>query len=277
MCPFLLWRSVSAAEECMPASTAPAATPSISPRRVITAIRFFFPSLTYPGRLAVFAETFHFLLVFAGVHGFPEAVVLPRVERATGGQFGQDSGFEVCTLPVGQGGFFEDEEAGVDPSVADDGLFGEAADPAVRVELDGSVLRAERDGGDGGKAAALLVKSEQGVKVDVSETISIGGEEAVADVVRAGADAVGGIGFGSGIEDGDFPLGKAAFEIVEQHLFAVAGGEHEFAEALARVNVHEVDEDGASVHRHHGFGIIFRERIDAGALAPAKNNHVDFV
>src|SRR6185437_1238183 len=201
MRPFLLWRSVSAAEKCMLASTAPAATPSISPRRVMIAIRFFFPSLTYPGRLAVFSEAFHFLLVFAGVHGFPKAVVLPRVERATGGQFGQDSGFEVGALPVGQGGFFEDEEAGVDPGVADDGLFGEAADAAVGIELDGSVLGAERDGGDGGQAAALLMKGEQRVQVDVSEAISIGGEEAVADVVRAGADAVGGIGFGSGIED----------------------------------------------------------------------------
>src|SRR5271154_6573244 len=72
----------------------------------------------------------------------------PGVERAPTGEVRQDLRFEAVTGPMRGDFFVEDEESGIDPGVADDGLLGEALDLPVLIELKGAELRAERDGGD---------------------------------------------------------------------------------------------------------------------------------
>jgi len=226
---------------------------------------------------AVFGEALHLLLVLAGVHGFPEAVVQVCIEGALAGEVGQNFRLEALTRPVRGDFFVEDEESGVDPGVADDGLFGEAFDLPIVIELKGAELRAEGNGGDRGQSSAGIVEVEEGGEVDVTETVSVGGEKLVADVIEAGKDAVAGIGFDAGVEDFDLPVGKAPLEVVEKHLLAMAGGEHEAVKAIPRVNLHEMDEDGTPADRHHGLGKVFGEGVDARAFAAAKNDDFEIV
>src|SRR5271156_6571853 len=127
----------------------------------------------------------------------------PGVERAPTGEVRQDLRFEAVTGPMRGDFLVEDEESGIDPGVADDGLLGEALDLPVLIELKGAELRAERDGGDRGQSSAGVVKVEEGGEVDVAETVSVGGEKLIADVIEAGEDAITGIGLDAGVEDFD--------------------------------------------------------------------------
>src|SRR5271170_139246 len=199
-----------------------------------------------PGRGPIFRETLHLLLILAGVHRFPEAVVQPGIESALTGEVGQNLRFEAVTSPVCGDFLLEHEESGIDPGVADDGLLRKALDLPVLIELKGAELRAERNSGNRGQSAAGVVEVEERGEVDVAETVSVGCEELIADVIETGEDAVAGVGFDAGVEDLDLPVGKTAVEVVEQHLLAMAGGEDEAAKTIFRVNLHEMHQDGTS-------------------------------
>ena len=173
--------------------------------------------------------------------------------------------------------FVEDEESCVNPGIADDGLFGEAFDLPVLIELKGTELRAEGNGGNGGQSSAGVMEVKEPGEIDVAETVSVGGEELIADVIEAGEDTIAGVGFDAGIEYFDSPVGEAAFEVIEKHLLAMAGGEDEAAKAISCVNLHEMDEDGPPLDGHHGLGKVFGEGINARSLATAKNDDFEIV
>jgi len=201
----------------------------------------------------------------------------PGVEGSLAGEVRQDLRFETVTCPMRCDFLVEDEESGINPRVADDGLLGEAFDLPVLIELKGAELRAEGDGGDRGQSSAGVVEVEEGGEVDVSETVSVGGKKLIANMVEAGEDAIAGIGFDAGVEDFDLPIGKTAFEVVEEHLLAMTGGEDEAAKTIPRVNLHEMDEDGTPLDGHHGLGEVFGEGINARSLAAAKNDDFKIV
>jgi hypothetical protein len=193
-------------------------------------------------------------------------------ESAPAGEVRQNLRFQAVAVPVRGGFFLEDKEASIDPGVADDGFLCEAFDPSSPVELKRTELRTEGDGGDGGQSAAGVMGVKQGGEIDVAEAISVGGEELIANVIETGEDAIAGIGFGAGVEDFDLPIGKAAIEVVEEHLLAVASSQDEAAEALAGIDTHEMNEDRTPIDGHHGLGKVFGEGVNARAFATAKND-----
>src|SRR5271155_2733396 len=148
----------------------------------------------------------------------------PGVERAPTGEVRQNLRFEAVTGPMRGDFLVEDEESGIDPGVADDGLLGEALDLPVLVELKGAELRAEGDGGDRGQSAAGVVEVEESGEVDVAEAVSVGREELIADMVETGEDAIAGVGFDACVENFDLPVRKTALEVVKKHLLAMSGG-----------------------------------------------------
>ena len=225
-----------------------------------------------PGSGAIFGEALHLLLILAGVHRLPETVVQPGVKGTLAGEVRKNLRLEAVASPVGSDFLVENEEAGVDPGIANDGLLAEAFDLPVLIELERAKLRVERDRSDRSQSPAGVVEVEEGGEVDVAEAVSIGGEELVADMIEAGQDTIAGIGFDAGVEDFDIPVGKATLEVVEKHLLAMAGGEDKAAEALASENLHEMDEDRTSTDWHHGLGKVFGKGIDARSLATAKND-----
>jgi len=110
---------------------------------------------------AVFGKALHFLLVLTGVHRLPESVMQPGIERPLTGEVGQNLRFETMTSPMRGDFLVEDEESGIDPGVANDGLLGEALDLPVRIELKGAELRTEGDRGDRGQSSAGVVEVEK--------------------------------------------------------------------------------------------------------------------
>jgi hypothetical protein len=64
---------------------------------------------------------------------------------------------EVVARPVAEHRLLQHEEAGVDPVVGQHRLLPERDDPVFAVEVEGAVLRPERDDRDGGAAAGLDV------------------------------------------------------------------------------------------------------------------------
>ena len=82
-----------------------------------------------PGSGAIFGEALHLLLILAGVHRLPETVVQLGVKRPLAGEVRQDLRLEAVASPVLRHFLVEDEESGVDPGIANDGLLGEAFDP----------------------------------------------------------------------------------------------------------------------------------------------------
>ncbi|MGC2500936.1 MAG: hypothetical protein WA400_02275, partial [Silvibacterium sp.] len=61
--------------------------------------------------------------------------------------------------------------------------------------------------------------------------------ELVTYVIEACADTVSGVSLEARVQDIDIPFGETALEVIEEHLFAMAGGENEAAETLAGVDV----------------------------------------
>src|SRR5271156_595056 len=225
-----------------------------------------------PGRGTALRQPFHLLLILAGVHRLPEAVMEIGIELALARQVRQDLRFKTIAVPVLRNILVEYEESRIDPRVAYHGLLREAVDPPGAIEVQRAILRSQRHRRHRRQAAAGVVEVEEGGKIDVAQPVSVGGEELLAHMVEAGEDAIARVSLRAGVENLDLPLGKTPIKIVEEHLLAMARGQHKTTHPLPRINLHEVHENGTPVNRHHRLREIFREGIDARALAATQND-----
>src|SRR5665213_2368344 len=89
------------------------------------------------------------LLVLVGVHRAPEAVVPKDAQLALSRHLREDVALQVLAFDPGDLVAIEDEEAGVDPVLAEDRLFDEVDNTVGVVALKDSVLGAQRRRGHG--------------------------------------------------------------------------------------------------------------------------------
>src|SRR6266478_6316357 len=142
-----------------------------------------------PRWLTIVVERFQFLLVLAGVHGFPESVVLVGVQHALMREVRKDLDLEVLSFPQVKCRLFEYEETGVNPVVPEDRLLAKFPDLAVTVKHHRTVLRAQWDGSHSCKRAGLAMGSGQFMQINMPQAGSVSDEKSAPDVRSAAADA----------------------------------------------------------------------------------------
>ena len=147
-------------------------------------------------------------------------------------------------------------------------------DPSGRVmtmpNSSGSSTRFERDGRD---RAALAVGVDQRAEVDVGEHVTGDHEERVVELGRRVADRPGGaerLVLG-GVAHADPEVGAVA-EVVADLVGEVRDRDHDVVETVAGQQGDDVLEHRPVDERHHRFGLVARQRAQAGALTAGQDH-----
>ena len=162
------------------------------------------------------------------------------------------------------------------------GQFGELVGELAGRNVDG-VADARAgclDAGEGDQLAVRLVEGDGGLDVDVGEAVAVGHQERVVriafEVLGDAAQAASGAGVVAGVDQGDAPrLGDGVVdghlvvgdvegdvggvqevvgEVLLDDVALVAEADNEVVDALLRVELEDVPENGASADLDHGLG-----------------------
>jgi len=246
-----------------------------------------------------FGELGELVAVALGVHAAPETPMLENVQLAVARQFHQRLAFQHAAFILGQileKVAVEEKETAVDPMTFEVGLLGEL-DDAVAFHFDFAEAGRRVDAEDGAKLLLRKVAAEFFCKIGIGQTVAIGDGElfGVAKIFarRLGGAAAGHVFF-AGEGERDFPVefallfvdddliglevdggvGVAQVEVAEiifYHVGPEAEAEHEAPEAVPRIALHDVPEDGVFADGHHRFGAKLGFLLDAGAKATAQD------
>jgi hypothetical protein len=242
-------------------------------------------------------QGFEVLLVAKRVHRLPEAAMLEGHQLAVAGEVAQRLLLpdRHVVLDAVQNFRREHEEAGVDRAAVAFRLFEETGDPVpLHVERAEPARRHRR--GQRRLAAMGAVESDQSRDVDIADAVAIGHAEGVlvaqvigdAQQAPAGHRSIAGVdqrhlpGFGAPLVhlhpvlahmEGDVGhVQEVIVEILLDHIALIAKADHEFLDAVSRVDLHDVPQDRPAADLDHRLGADGGLLAEAGAEASGENN-----
>src|ERR1017187_5501613 len=255
-----------------------------------------FPRL--PGSRMAVPKVVEILVFAVGVHAVEEAVMAVGHELAFVGQPFERFALHdaVVIAEVLEELSLESEVAGAHPSIGL-GLFGKSPHAALLRQIEHAEAGNWRNAGHRSDLAVAFVKVQQAADIDVAQTVAIGEQEGVAVYIllnlgEASAGLAIQAGIGQGHAESLFGVMAMAADlrtspqvhgevvihglIVEEVLFDgvsfVAQAQDELAEAVVGVDLHDVPEDGAATHLHHGFRAEFGLLAETRSQATAQND-----
>src|SRR4051794_15611114 len=231
-----------------------------------------------PRRVALRPEVVELDRVLVGVHALPEAGVAKRVQLPVGGEALQRLALEPAQLSqlVNHPGL-KDEDPAVDPVLRARLLAKPGHAAVVAVDLGHAELQLGPHDRHRRQRAVRVVEAEHRLQVDVREPVAIGRAEALlAHDVRQALDSAarGRLQPRVDAANGHTVRPVAALRERLDHLALVAAGQDDVAQAVARIQLHDVPDDRLAADLDQRLGDRLRVFLQPRPPAPAEDHHL---